>query len=247
MMVRSFCTVNDSCKSPKVCPRDIPMIPRTLEPEAMDTPEEVRDYDAMDHATVNARFVAEFLDAHGPCRGGELLDVGTGPARIPIALCRADRSARVLGIDLAEAMLELRPEQRRRGGPVRPDPLRPGRCPGPLLPQRPFRGGPQQLDHPPPRRPRSRPGRDGPRGRSRRHAFRPRPGQARRPRDARSPRHHLRRRRGPRRAALFEASLHAALTLREVRDIVRTLGRSDADVVMTSDRHWTWSWHRPGL
>src|SRR5512135_2351413 len=82
------------------------MIPRTLEPEAMDTPEEARDYDAMNHATVNARFVAEFLDAHGPCRGGELLDVGTGPARIPIAVCRADRSARVLGIDLAEAMLE---------------------------------------------------------------------------------------------------------------------------------------------
>src|SRR5262245_4794801 len=82
------------------------MLPRVLEPEAMDTPEEARDYDEMDHSAVNARFVAEFLALHGRCRGGEILDVGTGPGRIPIALCQADLAARVLGIDLAEAMLE---------------------------------------------------------------------------------------------------------------------------------------------
>ena len=83
------------------------MLPRVLEPEAMDTAEEARDYDAMDHAAVNARFVADFLAAHGPCRGGEILDVGTGPGRIAIALCRADPAARVLALDLAEAMLDL--------------------------------------------------------------------------------------------------------------------------------------------
>src|SRR4051794_20280580 len=82
------------------------MLPRILEPEAMDTPEEARDYDAMDHAAVNAQFVADFLATHGPCRGGELLDVGPGPARIPLELCRVDRDARVLGIALAEHMLE---------------------------------------------------------------------------------------------------------------------------------------------
>src|SRR4051812_48316065 len=75
----------------------IAMLPRVLEPEAMDTPDEARDYDAMDHAAVNGRFIADFLEVHGPCRGGEILDVGTGPARIPIALCRADDRARVLG------------------------------------------------------------------------------------------------------------------------------------------------------
>jgi SAM-dependent methyltransferase len=68
------------------------MLPRVLEPEAMDTPEEARDYDAMDHAAVNARFVADFLAAHGPCRGGELLDVGTGPAQIPIACAGPTRA-----------------------------------------------------------------------------------------------------------------------------------------------------------
>src|SRR4051794_41196439 len=82
------------------------MLSRVLEPEAMDTPEEASDYDGMDHAGVNARFVADFLRAHGPCRGGEVVDVGTGPARIPIALCRADPKARVLGVDLAGPMLE---------------------------------------------------------------------------------------------------------------------------------------------
>lgn len=72
------------------------MIQRVLEPEAMETVEEVRQYDAMDHSLVNSRFVDDFLAAHGPCRGGEVLDVGTGTARIPIALAAADSQARVL-------------------------------------------------------------------------------------------------------------------------------------------------------
>ena len=81
------------------------MLPRVLEPEAMDTPEEAAEYDAMDHGAVNARFVADFLDAHGPCRGGTILDVGTGTARIPIALCRVDQGAIVLAVDLSQPML----------------------------------------------------------------------------------------------------------------------------------------------
>src|SRR5262249_6024075 len=46
------------------------------------------------------------LAAHGPCRGGEILDVGTGTARIPIALAHADQRARILALDLSLAMLE---------------------------------------------------------------------------------------------------------------------------------------------
>src|SRR3954451_13855703 len=82
------------------------MIPRVLEPEAMDTPEEVLQYDLMDHSEVNARFVADFLAIHGPCHGGEILDVGTGTARIPIALAEVDPHARILALDLAPNMLE---------------------------------------------------------------------------------------------------------------------------------------------
>src|SRR5262249_52155289 len=45
--------------------------------------------------------------------------------------------------------------------------------------------------------------------------------------------------------ALFEASLGAALTLEEIREIVKSLGHESNEVSMTSDRHWTWIWRRP--
>jgi hypothetical protein len=38
---------------------------------------------------------------------------------------------------------------------------------------------------------------------------------------------------------LFRASLHAALTLDEVRVAAREVGLDDVRVAMTSDRHWT--------
>jgi ubiquinone/menaquinone biosynthesis C-methylase UbiE len=81
------------------------MLPRILEPEVMDSPEEARDYDAMDHSTVNRVFVADFL----ACWSGQgsVLDVGTGTALIPIELCRSEPVAQVVAIDLAEHMLAL--------------------------------------------------------------------------------------------------------------------------------------------
>src|SRR4051794_26884832 len=81
------------------------MLPRVLEPEVMDSAEEARDYDAMDHAQVNAAFVVDFLaswQGRNP-----LLDVGTGTAQIPIALCRQSVGAEVVAIDLADHMLSL--------------------------------------------------------------------------------------------------------------------------------------------
>src|ERR1700730_17146214 len=81
------------------------MLPRVLEPEVMDSAEEARDYDAMDHAEVNRVFVADFLAFWaGP---GSVLDVGTGTAQIPVALCRQAPHLRVVGIDLAEEMLRV--------------------------------------------------------------------------------------------------------------------------------------------
>jgi ubiquinone/menaquinone biosynthesis C-methylase UbiE len=78
---------------------------RTLEPEVMDTEEEARDYDAMDHAQVNARFCDDLL-AMGS-RPRRVLDVGTGTALIPIELCRRDPRVEVDAIDLASHMLAL--------------------------------------------------------------------------------------------------------------------------------------------
>jgi ubiquinone/menaquinone biosynthesis C-methylase UbiE len=71
----------------------------------MDTEQEARDYDAMDHAEVNGRFVDDLLAARPEV--GEVLDVGTGTARIPIELCKRAPKAKVVGIDLAEHMLTV--------------------------------------------------------------------------------------------------------------------------------------------
>lgn len=85
------------------------MIPRILEPEVMDTEQEAVDYDAMDHAEVNRRFVMEFLDfaqsLATPIQ--TVLDVGTGTAQIPIELCRQHPSCHIVAIDLSREMLKL--------------------------------------------------------------------------------------------------------------------------------------------
>src|SRR6516162_4717983 len=78
---------------------------RVLEPEVMDTPEEARDYDAMDHGTVNRAFVTDFLAAWDGAN--PILDMGTGTAQIPIELCRRAKTAEVVAIDLAESMLRV--------------------------------------------------------------------------------------------------------------------------------------------
>lgn len=85
-------------------------LPRILEAEVMDSLADARDYDAMDHAEVNRRFVADFLDAcgrAGASLGAPVLDLGTGTAQIPIERCRRDTAARVVAIDLAEMMLRV--------------------------------------------------------------------------------------------------------------------------------------------
>ena len=221
------------------------MIPRVLEPEAMDTPEEAREYDAMDHSAVNDRFVADFLAAHGPCRGGQILDVGTGPARIPIALCRADPSARVVGIDLAEHMIGLATANVAEAGladrielavadaKAFADPI--GSYEAVLS---------NTIIH---------------------HVPDPRPALAEmarvvapggtlfvrdlvRPDEQDEIDHLVALYAGSESAeaqALFAASLEAALTVAEVHAIVLAIGLPADGVSMTSDRHWTWTWRRP--
>lgn len=82
------------------------MIPRILEPEVMDTPEEAHDYDAMDPSAVNRVFAADFLYAF-PDFENPVLDVGTGTAQIPIELCRQSPVMRMVAIDLADEMLAI--------------------------------------------------------------------------------------------------------------------------------------------
>jgi ubiquinone/menaquinone biosynthesis C-methylase UbiE len=221
------------------------VLSRVLESEAMDTPDDARDYDAMDHAEVNARFVADFLAAHGPCRGGTVLDVGTGPARIPIALCRADASARVLAIDLAGQMLALAQRNLAEAGLA--DRIALQRADAKAMP---YPGGRFEavvsnsiVHHIPDPAPVLA-------GLVRSLA----PGGTLFVRDLARPDHlgELDRlvalyagAESPAARALFAASLHAALSLAEVRALIAPLGAPAETVTMTSDRHWTWAWKRP--
>ena len=78
---------------------------RVLEPEVMDTESEARDYDSMDHSAVNQCFVSDLLNLCGSPTN--VLDLGTGTAQVPIALCQQHTNCRVLATDLATHMLDL--------------------------------------------------------------------------------------------------------------------------------------------
>ena len=80
-------------------------IERILEPEVMDSVAEARDYDAMDHSEVNRLFVDEFLAVAGQAR--EILDLGTGTAQIPIELCHRCDDCRVMAVDASVSMLDI--------------------------------------------------------------------------------------------------------------------------------------------
>jgi ubiquinone/menaquinone biosynthesis C-methylase UbiE len=87
---------------------------RILEPEVMDSAGEAADYDAMDHAAVNRLFVEDLLrviEAEGVTAASEgrldVLDLGTGTALIPIELCQNFADCRVMAADAAVSMLEL--------------------------------------------------------------------------------------------------------------------------------------------
>jgi ubiquinone/menaquinone biosynthesis C-methylase UbiE len=92
------------------------MLNRILEPELMDTADDAREYNAMDHAAVNTVFVNDLLRAltdwslQRPVNHPSplsLLDQGAGAAQIPIELARRAPNLRITAIDAAESMLSL--------------------------------------------------------------------------------------------------------------------------------------------
>ncbi len=86
------------------------MIPRILEPEVMDSADEAREYDEMDHGEVNRRFADDFeaaAAAAGLPADARLLDVGTGTALIPIEIAARRPHAQITALDLSEEMLKL--------------------------------------------------------------------------------------------------------------------------------------------
>jgi ubiquinone/menaquinone biosynthesis C-methylase UbiE len=215
------------------------MLPRVLEPEVMDTPEEARDYDAMDHSAVNRVFVADFLavwDGRGP-----VMDVGTGTALIPIEFCRQSPTGNVVAVDAAAHMLELARTNVGRAGfadritcqlvDAKRMPFEDGSFPAVMS---------NSIVHHIP----------DPRAVFAEIARVAAPGATifvrdlLRPPDRETLNHlvetyaagandHQRK--------MFAESLHAALTVDEVRELVAGVGFDPAGVRQTTDRHWTWA------
>ncbi len=81
------------------------MLERVLETEVMDDRSEAVEYNDMDHVAVNRNFVTDLISS-GPL-GVDCLDLGTGTALIPIELCQRDEQVRVMASDASTTMLEL--------------------------------------------------------------------------------------------------------------------------------------------
>ena len=79
---------------------------RVLEPEVMDSWEEALEYDAMDFTEVNTAFAQRAIALKPPLTA-KVLDAGTGTARIPVLLCLKYPHWQVFGIDLAQNMLQI--------------------------------------------------------------------------------------------------------------------------------------------
>jgi ubiquinone/menaquinone biosynthesis C-methylase UbiE len=218
------------------------MLSRILEPEVMDGAEDAREYDSMDHAAVNAAFVADFVGAIADGRSPlMILDLGVGTAQIPVALCRALPDARIVAVDAAESMLAIASQNIATAGFG--DRIELVLADAKALP---FPSGSfdavisNTIVH---------------------HIAEPAavlaeairvaaPGGVQFHRDLCRPRDEAEleylvaayaSNATPYQRKLFADSLHAALTLNEIRALVAASGSQRDRVEMTSDRHWTWA------
>ena len=213
-------------------------LPRILEPEVMDTVEDAADYDSMDHSAVNRAFAADFLKVWNG--KSPILDVGTGTALIPIEICTQSAAGQILAVDLSEEMLKRAEANVVRAGFA--DRITLQRVDGKDIPFPWDSFGAvvsNSIIH---------------------HIPEPAVAYAEIVGVAKADatifvRDLLRPNTlaeldalvdtyasgaTPRQRQLFSDSLHAALTVDEVREIVGALGYDPASVQQTSDRHWTW-------
>ena len=80
---------------------------RVLETEIMDEPEQVRAYARANFEQENQAFVERFLQYAPDLQDGHILDLGCGPADIPIRLARALPGCRITGIDASQPMIDV--------------------------------------------------------------------------------------------------------------------------------------------
>jgi ubiquinone/menaquinone biosynthesis C-methylase UbiE len=219
------------------------MLSRVLEPEVMDSLAEAIEYDSMDHAEVNRRFATDLLATNADL--SDVLDVGVGTAQIPIEICRISNKATIVGVDAAPHMLAIGQKNiaaAELSGRVTLHMVDAKQLP---YPDERFSSviSNSIVHHIP--EPRS----------MLVEAIRVCVSKGTlfirdllRPADM----HELNRLvelyaggATKHQRQLFAESLHAALTLREIQDLVAEFGFEPHSVAATSDRHWTWAARKP--
>ncbi|GKS57599.1 hypothetical protein YTPLAS18_11260 [Nitrospira sp.] len=83
------------------------MMARVLEAELMDDPEQAAAYARADFAEENQGFVDRFREYFPDIVDGHLVDLGCGPADIPLRMLRALPACRMTAIDASGAMIAL--------------------------------------------------------------------------------------------------------------------------------------------
>jgi len=83
------------------------MIERILEPEVMDNEIEAQEYDQMDFTEVNTDFALLASKLIKEEEKIKVLDIGTGTAQIPIILADFRPKWHITAIDLADSMLKI--------------------------------------------------------------------------------------------------------------------------------------------
>lgn len=83
------------------------VMPRCLEPEAMDIPEEAQAYASADFGEVNEAFANRLVEFAGARDRLLALDLGTGPADIPIRVLERRRGWHIVAADISWSMLGI--------------------------------------------------------------------------------------------------------------------------------------------
>lgn len=80
---------------------------RILEPELMDDPMQAEVYARADFVEENQGFVDRFKEYFSEFSQGKVLDLGCGPADIPIRFAKLYPACQVIGIDASAPMIQL--------------------------------------------------------------------------------------------------------------------------------------------
>jgi ubiquinone/menaquinone biosynthesis C-methylase UbiE len=92
-------------------------LPRVLEPEVMSGADEAAEYDEMDFSATDQLFAQRAAELAAARAVGLIADLGSGNAKIPLAMCPLlPRAARVYAVEMSTEMLAVAARNRAREG-----------------------------------------------------------------------------------------------------------------------------------